>query len=406
MTETGRDAVAQEPVDRRHILAGAAALAGAAIAKLASPDDARAGHNTSIAYDTDTVVHTDVTNTTAGSTRISSNISGTAAFVGLNNYPVGISRPDGILGRTSYTTSNCAGVAGSCEAANGGIGVMGTADAADGVGVYGFAGSNVPSEVGPQGSGVYGVGPNRGVSGKSANGVGLYGYSGPNASDVGPVAATGIFGRALNGIGTQGHSATGHGVRGVSSGTVAAVRGEALATGVGVEGLASATGVRGESTAGTGVQGASTGGTGVQGTTETGTAVHGVATGSGVAGRFTGRTVVDGVLETTGATPVALVKGSDGSSQRTYPHAGLAPSFEHVGEAKLKRGRATVKLPAGLDLLVTGKRYQVFLTEYGNSGGLYVTARGEHAFKVRSRRPRSNGRFGYRIVAVRSDLKS
>jgi hypothetical protein len=100
------------------------------------------------------------------------------------------------------------------------------------------------------------------------------------------------------------------------------------------------------------------------------------------------------------------VKGSDGSSQRTYPHAGLAPSFEHVGEAKLKRGRATVKLPAGLDLLVTGKRYQVFLTEYGNSGGLFVTARGEHAFKVRSRRPRSNGRFGYRIVAVRSDLKS
>ena len=62
-------------------------------------------------------MHTDVVNTTSSSTRISNNISGTATFVVLNDYPVGISRPDAILGRTSYTTSNCAGVAGACEAA-------------------------------------------------------------------------------------------------------------------------------------------------------------------------------------------------------------------------------------------------------------------------------------------------
>ena len=100
-----------------------------------------------------------MTNTTAGSTRISSNISGSAAFVALNNYPVGISRPDGMLGRTMYTTSNCAGVAGTCEAASGGIGVMGAAKGADGVGVYGFAGSVVPSQLGPAGTGVFGKGP-------------------------------------------------------------------------------------------------------------------------------------------------------------------------------------------------------------------------------------------------------
>ena len=79
-------------------------------------------------------MHVDVTNTTAGSTRISSDTSGTAAFVALNNYPVGISRPDGMLGRTSYTTSNAAGVAGTNESAAGGIGVMGAAKAADGDG--------------------------------------------------------------------------------------------------------------------------------------------------------------------------------------------------------------------------------------------------------------------------------
>ena len=92
---------------RRAVLTGAAALAGAGVAKLAGPDSAKAGHETNIAYDSQTAMHVDVTNTTAGSTRVSSNISGTAAFVALNNYPVGISRPDGMLGRTAYTTSNC-----------------------------------------------------------------------------------------------------------------------------------------------------------------------------------------------------------------------------------------------------------------------------------------------------------
>ena len=123
---------------RRAVLAGAAALAGAGVAKLAGPDSAKAGHDTNVAYDSQTVMHVDVTNTTAGSTRVSTDISGTAAFVALNNYPVGISRPDGMLGRTMYTTSNCAGVAGTCENATGGLGVMGTAKSSTGTGVYGL----------------------------------------------------------------------------------------------------------------------------------------------------------------------------------------------------------------------------------------------------------------------------
>lgn len=161
------------PLARRGLVMGGVALAGAAVAGVATAEPAVAGHNTNIAYDSQTVVHTDVTNTTAGSTRISSNVSGTAAFVALNNYPVGISRPDGMLGRTMYTTSNCAGVAGTCEAASGGIGVLGTAKATDGVGVYAYTGSVVPSEPGPPGAAVFASGTTVGIAAvaRDADGV-------------------------------------------------------------------------------------------------------------------------------------------------------------------------------------------------------------------------------------------
>jgi hypothetical protein len=296
------EAAVERSLDRRSVVtAAAAALGGAALAKLTAADDAQASHNTNIAYDSQTVIHTDVTNTGAGSTRISSNISGTAAFVALNNYPVGISRPDGMLGRTAYTTSNAAGVAGSCEAATGGIGVLGTADAADGVGVYGFAGSNVPSTVGPAGTGVYGAGPNRGVSGESANGVG----------------------------------------------------------------------------------------------------VQGVSTGTGRAALFVGKTRVEGVLEAVGKVPATIIQG-----RRTYATGGLAPAFEHFGQSRLRNGRATVKLPPAFDALVPGRSYHVFLTEYGDLGGLYVSSRRLHAFDVRSRRSSANGVFSWRVVVVRLNLRN
>lgn len=163
------------PMARRLLMVGGAAAAGTAVAAVARSDPAAAGHGTDIAYDSQTVLHADVTNTTAGSTRVSSNISGTAAFVALNNYPVGISRPDGMLGRTMYTTSNCAGVAGSCENDTGGVGVMGAAKSTTGTGVYGYAGSVVPSTVAPAGTGVYASGTDHGVVAvaRTAGGVAL-----------------------------------------------------------------------------------------------------------------------------------------------------------------------------------------------------------------------------------------
>jgi hypothetical protein len=367
------DQLAQETdfQSRRAVLAGAAALAGAGFAKLAAPDSAKAGHNTDIVYDSQTTMHLDVTNTTAGSTRISSDISGSAAFVALNNYPVGISRPDGMLGRTMYTTSNCAGVAGTCEAASGGIGVQGAAKATNGTGVYGYSGSVVPSLVAPGGTGVYGNGPSTGVHGVGRNDTGV-----------------GVQGVATNGSGVRGEATTGPGVHGEST------------SGGGVEGRGATFGVDGRATGkGIGVFGSCAAGTGAQGTTDTGVGVLGVAGANGIAGRFVGRTVVEGTLEVTGAAPSAVVKASDGSSHRLYSAASPQRMVEAFGEAKLMRGRAVVKLNVDFDALVSGKRYQVVLTEYGNLGGVYVAKRGQHSFEIRSRRRRARGRVGYRVVA-------
>jgi hypothetical protein len=273
-------------LQRRGLLAGGAVAAAAAVAALATAQRADAAHDTGVTYDTQTAMHVDVTNTTAGSTRISSDISGTAAFVALNNYPVGISRPDGMLGRTSYITSNCAGVAGACEAASGGLGVMGTAKASDGTGVYGYAGSSVPSTVAPAGTGVYGSGPNYGM------------YAVARAA-----AGVGVHGESTAGVAVQGTATGGNAVEGTSN---------------------TGSGIKGQSTAANGVHGISAAGTGVRGETTSGVGVLGTADATGIAGKFVGRTVVEGALATAAldaSGPVHLANTLDVTGQATV--AGL-----------------------------------------------------------------------------------
>ena len=169
-----QETVENRRTERRGVLAAGLTLVGAAIAWFAGR--ANAGHDTNIAYDSQTAMHLDVTNTTSGSTRVSSNISGTAAFVVLNNYPVGISRPDGLLGRTTYTTSNCAGVAGASEAASGGIGVLGTSNARTAP-VYSVTGEDPCRSSAARRHGVFGEGPVNGIAGKSAAGTAVMGNS-------------------------------------------------------------------------------------------------------------------------------------------------------------------------------------------------------------------------------------
>ena len=335
MEQQEPEAVAKKGLDRRNIITGGlAALSGAVLAKLAGPEKAAAGHDTNIVYDSQTAMHLDVTNTTSGSTRVSSDISGTAAFVVLNNYPVGISRPDGLLGRTTYTTSNCAGVAGASEAASGGIGVLGTCNNQTGCGVFGHAQSSVPFTPPPAGTGVHGEGRQNGISGKA-------------------LAADGYAVRG-QGFGTNGKAAI----------FIGSTR---------VEGLLEAVGEL-----------QSAGGLKTFGNLQAFGSLEAL-----------------GGLVTSGKVPAAVVE-----SQRTYPHLSLSPVIEHIGQASLRRGRATVKLPAGFDLLVPGKGYQVFLTEYGDLGGLFVKRRNLHSFEVRSRRAGARGLFAFRVVQTRADLKN
>jgi hypothetical protein len=358
-------------IGRRGLVATLAALGGAAVAKLLGSERAEAGHNTNIAYDSQTVMHLDVTNTTAGSSRISSNISGTAAAVFLNNYPVGISRPDGLLGRTMYTTSNCAGVAGTCENATGGIGVHGGAKSATGTGVFGVAGSVVSSEAQPGGAGVYGVGPLVGVQGKSNANIGVRGIGGigvyGGAIDVDPV---GVRGDTRDNIGTMGVTGgNGWGVYGHSQGT----------------------------------------GTGVVADSVLGHGLVANATAPGMyAAIFAGDVSVQGdFIVAAGFSKSVAVQGRDGELHRMYCMESPEAYFEDFGHATLdSNGAATVQLDPEFVYVVESKAYDVFLTEYAAGQNLYVSNRDGDKFEVKSNAPGAVGEFGYRVVARRKDLKA
>lgn len=361
-------------VGRRGLVATLVALGGAAVAKLISSERAEAGHNTNIAYDSQTVMHLDVTNTTAGSSRISSNISGTAAAVFLNNYPVGISRPDGLLGRTMYTTSNCAGVAGTCENVTGGIGVQGAAKSTTGTGVFGFAGSVVPSEPQPGGAGVFGVGPLVGVQGKSnpsgigVKGIGLFGVVG-GAFDANPV---GVQGNTMNNIGTVGAT---------------------VGTGWGLYGLSQSPGI------GVGIVAASSLGNAL---------VANAATPGTFAGLFGGDVLVQGNFTVaSGFAKSVAVQGRDGELHRMYCMESPEAYFEDFGHGKLdSNGTATVQLDPEFVNIVDSKACDVFLTEYAAGQNLYISNRDGDKFEVKSNTPGAAGEFGYRVVARQKDLKA
>jgi hypothetical protein len=402
---------------RRGLVAAALALGAAAWGRLTGPERAYAGHNTNIDYDSQTTMHLDVTNTTAGSTRISSNISGTAAFVALNNYPVGISRPDGMLGRTAYTTSNCAGVAGSCQAASGGIGVLGGTVANDGCGVYGYSGSVVPSHVAPDSTGVFGstaLASGTGVFGFSGttgtgSGVGVYGLSGTGAgvrgdapNSYGVVGTStngqGVFGDSSAGVGVFGRTANQHGVAGQATGGGNGLFGTAV-SGTGVYGTASTGfGVYGTSSTNAGVAGtsadnnavfgdASAAGNGVFARTVNGNGLVAQATGGGNAAQFFGNVIVNGNFTVMpGFAKSGAVTFADGSVRRLYATEMPESWFEDVGEAQLVNGRARVPIaPDFAQAVNTAGPYYVFPVPHSaDIESLAVTVRAADHFEVQA----------------------
>jgi hypothetical protein len=153
----------------------------------------------------------------------------------------------------------------------------------------------------------------------------------------------------------------------------------------------------------------------VQGTAfgEIGIAVQGSAAGSSaVAGLFEGPVVIDGDVGIGGGLTVhnknfkaAAVPFPDGSQRLLYCMESPEIWFEDFGSAKLRRGRATVKLSDFANVIVTSD-YRVFLSPEGDCNGLYVAHKRGAAFEVRELGGgTSSVAFSYRIVGRRKDIK-
>src|SRR5262245_11785704 len=353
---------------RRGLVAALAAGGAALWARFGGSERAEAGHDTDIAYDSQTTMHLDVTNTTAGSSRISSNISGTAAFVALNNYPVGISRPDGLLGRTTFSVSNCAGVAGASEAASGGIGVVGASFSSTGTRVYRHSAGSVPFNVPPSHTGVFG-------SSANAAGHGVVGYSGATGSGSG----TGVRGQSGSGSAMIGVSTSGDGILGFSSGN--------LKYSLAGTGSGDAHGLVGISANQFGVVGVNQSGTNYAGFFSGGGAGH-----PGV--------LVDGSFIATGTKSQAVSTARHGM-RKLYAVESTQPLFEDFGTAWLEGGQARVNLdPVFAETVNTGIGYHVFLTPRGECRGLFVAAQDASGFVVQELNGGASAiEFDYRVMA-------
>jgi hypothetical protein len=126
---------------------------------------------------------------------------------------------------------------------------------------------------------------------------------------------------------------------------------------------------------------------------------------SGVAGRFDGKVEIAGALVVTGAKSSA-VRGTDGTRRLLYAMESPESWFEDFGFGRLDNGVAEVGLDETFRSVTSDDQYHVFVTEYGDNNGLYVTDRTATGFTVRSKTPSAGSEFGYRIVAKRGDIET
>jgi hypothetical protein len=216
------------------------------------------------------------------------------------------------------------------------------------------------------------LGTGTALAGISDKGIGLSGTS---------FATTGT-----DFAGVSGFSQIGFGVRG---GTAANSAASPPQTGAGVLGEGGANAI------------------GVQGTSIGGVAVLGIS--SVVAGQFNGPVVVNGNLNVNGnftATGIksAAVPNSTGALVRYYCTEGTEPYFEDYGSQDIA-GRTDVAIRSDFADTVDLDSAQIYLTEQGDLGGLYVSGRTAKSFTVVSRTGAS-GRFSYRILAKRKDASA
>jgi hypothetical protein len=126
----------------------------------------------------------------------------------------------------------------------------------------------------------------------------------------------------------------------------------------------------------------------------------------GLAGNFYGDVYIHGKLTAEGHKS-AVVPHPDGSQRQLYCLESPDMWFEDFGKADLINGEANVTLDADFVSVVDSTDYYIFLTEYGDSEGLYISGQTPTGFQVRERRGgQSTLPFRYRVVARRADLSA
>ncbi len=425
---------------RRGLVAGAAALCGALLAKLAGPERAEAGHAVDAPGDP---LHLEVVNNGAASLG-STNITGATALVANTSTDAFVARNLG----AGASTAGLRGAGGTTSAGGGGTGLVGEGgtattgtggvgvradggDAATGTGgvgvqadggnaIGGTGGIGVRAQ-GGFGSGVGGVGGNgaeaQGGPGGVNPGIGVSGTGG-TASTPGAVGGPGMFGVGGFGAGGQGFGVSGFTTSAATTGVIGANGG----SGPGVEGRSgnlgqgAGIGVLGKAGAGTGVKGTSAGnftqgvlgeGTGdahgVTGTSINAFGLSGTSTnakgcvgvntnGNDFAGLFVGH----GANPNNFTAPGIYVKGrtvitggvsaTAVTSQGTRLLHGIQAAddlVEDVGRAQLQGGRARVSLDSLFAETIEADDYHVFLTpRSAASRGLAVIGQDTRGFTV------------------------
>jgi hypothetical protein len=268
--------------------------------------------------------------------------------------------------------------------------------------------------------GTCGAGP--GVRGTSFNNDGVYGQTEGSGGLV-PHLPAGVYGAATvrpgaigysrTGDGAQGLSFTGTGIRAVSffgpgidslSGALTAVTGTSGARTSVPNTIDSVAGVIGTSGEHVGVLGTSTNEAGVAGYSKGAVGVYGeTGAAGGYAGFFRGNLRVTGRIDA--GIKDAIVPFPDGSQRVLHCMESPEHWFEDFGIAKLKRGRAVVKLDADFGKVIKRGDYHVFFTPRGDCRGLYVRSQGGASFEVRELAGgKSSVAFSYRIVGRRKDI--
>jgi len=252
---------------------------------------------------------------------------------------------------------------------------------------------------------------------------GVYGVNGvsvsPSAGVLGDnvsASSAGVLGRSTSlgrGIGVQGESVGGIGVRGLIAPTsdenAIAVYGLNNSSFAGPAPGAGGFGVYGLSARGHGLVGAtaSPGGAAVVGAT------NGVA--GAFAAAFYGPVIVGGDFTVVGGAKSAAVAHPDGSHRRLYCVESPESWFEDFGKARLDEcGRAAVGIDPDFAAVADLTDYHVFLTAYGIDRPLYVAGQDASGFVVQAaesastaaNKPPASGSFSWRVVARRKDIEA